>query len=173
MEQDTARRRAKKRWGRTTERQARGSEASAFLTALGISGETEWSALLLKAQELFGRPIKIVETLPSKAYTGMWVVVEDVGFVMLRKQDNAHYQLVSRLHELAHVLVSYAPAAIAERIVGSVSSRRVGGSIVRLCTAEEDNAPLGAVRLERFVEDVALELEFLITVRTASAEAHL
>lgn len=173
MEQSTVRRRAKKLWGRAAETHVRGDEASAFLRGLGFSGETDWTALLQRAEQLLGRPVVVVDTLPSKAYTGMWVVVQDIALVMLRKHDNPNYQLVSRLHEIAHVLVSYAPEGIVEGLIGSVSSSRLNGSIVRLCAADESGAPLDAVRLEQFVEDVALELEFLITVRTMPAEAHL
>lgn len=149
--------------------------ASVFLDRLGIEPGVTWDDIVRVSEGLFGRPIYFIadHTADMRWRTGLWVATREFGLVITRARDDEHYRLVSQLHEISHVLTSYCAEGLVESLIGSSVSVRSDGSVARVCGSDEAHATPAERMVERFVEDVALELEHLMRAPASALEVHL
>lgn len=139
-------------WDRT-------SRSTRFIESLGIRPGSSWQAIVSTAQELFGRPIHVVaaDDLRSTAVTGLWVATDEFGIIVVRRDDEGFYRHLSGLHEIAHVLLAYAPRELVQSVLDlEPQELTAGGEFLELC-AGADGSPHDEV--EVIVEELALAIE--------------
>lgn len=137
----------------------RASRSTQFIESLGIHPGASWQAIVSTAQELFGRPIHVVaaDDLRSTAVTGLWVATDEFGIIVVRRDDEGFYKHLSGLHEIAHVLLAYAPRELVQSVLDlEPQELTAGGEFLELC-AGAAGSPHDEV--EVIVEELALAIE--------------
>lgn len=128
------------------------------------------------AEELSGGPIEFAcrRDFHTKSVSALWVRSGDTRIILLRHQDGESYQLVSKLHELCHILVAQAPAEhLPQEMVGVRPTAQRTLGFQRFCSTGDSTASFEARILEAFVEAAALDLEDTIQGRRSVVERHL
>lgn len=129
--------------------------------------------MVATAERLRGRKIRIVvdQNPHIRSMTGWYASTPEVAFLFVRKRDETEHRMFSGLHELAHVLVSAAPAGLLPSPLRNTD--RPTGKVMRLCFANDPDASPAEAKVERFVERVALHIEGVLADRLSRVEAHL
>lgn len=152
----------------------RASRSTRFIEGLGIYPGASWQSIVSIAQGLFGRPIHVVvaDDLRSTAVTGLWVATDEFGVIVVRRDDEGFYRHLSGLHEIAHVLLAYAPRELVQSVLElEPQELTAGGEFVDLCAGA---AACPHDEVEVMVEELALAIEQVSRAEPLTrAELHL
>jgi hypothetical protein len=102
--------------------------------ALGLSPYPSWDEVQARVSDRFGKPLHVAALSGDEwaSVTGLFLEVEECGYIFYRQSDSPIYQQHSILHEFGHILLDDDDCRILDELPRDlVTDSGVSGAITR------------------------------------------